>query len=171
MINSQGQVSPMEKQIFNMLVQKVLAHEGGYVNNPLDKGGETNLGISKRFYPKVDIKNLTAAQATEIYYTDYWKRARLDKIAELGDAYTPLVYQLFKAVVNIGQIKAVKLLQKSLGVPADGVLGAATLNAIKNGQNVYLTFTRDLLYFYFSLALADKTQANFLKGLIYRCLS
>jgi lysozyme family protein len=58
---------------FNVAVNLVLAHEGGYVNNPDDPGGETNFGISKRAYPTVDIKNLTREEAIAIYKRDYWK--------------------------------------------------------------------------------------------------
>jgi lysozyme family protein len=50
----------------------VLDHEGGYVNNPSDLGGETKWGISKRAYPNLDIKNLTPQQALDIYTKDYW---------------------------------------------------------------------------------------------------
>lgn len=46
--------------------------EGSYVNDPRDPGGETKYGISKRAYPKVDIKNLTLEQAKKIYHDDYW---------------------------------------------------------------------------------------------------
>ncbi len=48
--------------------------EGGYVNDPHDAGGETNMGISKRSYPDVDIKHLTREDAEEIYYRDFWMR-------------------------------------------------------------------------------------------------
>ena len=41
---------------FNEIIEVVLKHEGGYVNDPNDLGGETNFGITKRFYPNVDIK-------------------------------------------------------------------------------------------------------------------
>ena len=51
---------------------QVLHHEGGYVNDPQDPGGETKFGISKRAYPNVDIKNLSRKQAIKIYYDDYW---------------------------------------------------------------------------------------------------
>jgi len=54
--------------------RSILRHEGGYVNNPNDPGGETKYGISKRSYPNVDIKNLTPEQALEIYHRDFWPR-------------------------------------------------------------------------------------------------
>lgn len=65
---------------FAQAIEFTLSWEGGYVNDPGDAGGETNMGISKRSYPDLDIKNLTVEQAKAIYYADYWlpSRAYLD---------------------------------------------------------------------------------------------
>ena len=51
------------KTTFEEIIEIVLEHEGGYVNDPDDAGGETKYGIAKRWYPDVDIKNLTKEQA------------------------------------------------------------------------------------------------------------
>ena len=51
------------KTQFDEIIDHVLEHEGGYVNDPKDLGGETKYGITKRFYPDVDIKNLTKEDA------------------------------------------------------------------------------------------------------------
>lgn len=60
--------------IFDIAVEKVLVHEGGYTAGlPDDPGGETNHGISKRAYPDLDIKNLSRDEAKVIYLKDYWK--------------------------------------------------------------------------------------------------
>jgi lysozyme family protein len=56
--------------------------EGGYVDDPDDPGGETNMGISKRSYPKQDIKNLTRDRAIEIYYEDFWTAPKIDALPE-----------------------------------------------------------------------------------------
>ena len=40
---------------FDDIIEVVLEHEGGYVNDPDDPGGETNFGIAKRSHPDVDI--------------------------------------------------------------------------------------------------------------------
>lgn len=85
---------------FERAVTFVLAWEGGYINNPVDPGGETNWGISKRSYPNVDIRNLTVAQATEIYRTDYWLRAGCDALT------WPLSLMHFDTAVNCGVGKA-----------------------------------------------------------------
>ena len=52
---------------FSDAVKIVLKHEGGYVDDPVDPGGETKYGISKKAYPFLDIKNLTIKQASDIY--------------------------------------------------------------------------------------------------------
>ena len=55
------------KITFDEIIEVVLHHEGGYVNDPKDPGGETNFGISKRAYPDVDMKTLTKEGAKDIY--------------------------------------------------------------------------------------------------------
>lgn len=56
----------------------VVGIEAGYVNDPLDPGGETKYGISKRAYPNEDIPNLTLDRARELYRRDYWDKANCD---------------------------------------------------------------------------------------------
>ena len=54
--------------------------DGGYVNDPEDPGGETKFGIAKKFNADVDIKNLTRAQAIEIYRAKYWTPAQCESL-------------------------------------------------------------------------------------------
>lgn len=63
-------------------VEKTLRNEGGYVNDPVDPGGETNYGISKRHWPAVDIKNLTKERAIDFYYTDFWLTGLANEIED-----------------------------------------------------------------------------------------
>lgn len=86
---------------FDKAIKVVLAHEGGYVNDPNDLGGETNFGISKRSYPTVDIKNLTREQAVEIYRGDWWERYRYGDIEDLDVAT-----KVFDLAVNMGPVPA-----------------------------------------------------------------
>jgi len=121
-------------QIFANALEFVLAHEGGYVHDPRDPGGETNFGISKRAYPHVDIRALTRERAAEIYHRDYW--------APLGaDMLAPAVsLQLFDCAVNAGVNRAVRLLQGVLNRVAildrplveDGIIGPATVRALRS---------------------------------------
>jgi len=121
-----------ELTTFNEIIEKVLEHEGGYVNDPNDRGGETNFGITKKFYPDVDIKNLTKEQAKHIYHTDYWRRGKCDEIP------SRLRHIYFDMLVNFGKRGAVKVLQRAANaknknkIDVDGGLGPATLKAIQN---------------------------------------
>ena len=117
---------------FNEIIEKVLKHEGGYVNDPKDLGGETKYGITKRFYPNVDIKNLTKEQAKKIYHTYYWRPAKCDSVPpQLRHIY-------FDMCVNFGRSGAVKVLQQAANsknrkkIDVDGGIGPATIKSIQN---------------------------------------
>lgn len=109
---------------FDQVFDRLIDHEGGYVNDPQDPGGETNWGISKRSYPNLDIKNITRDEAKAIYFVDYWKRSGADKYdAAIG-------YQVFDAAVNSGIENSVRFLQRAVDVADDGHVGPITLSAI-----------------------------------------
>lgn len=65
---------------FESVIDGLIRREGGYVNSKNDPGGETRWGISKRYYPHLDIKNLTVEQAKAIYRKDYWGKLGADKL-------------------------------------------------------------------------------------------
>lgn len=113
----------MTDLIWNKAFELVILNEGGYVNDPYDKGGETKYGISKKQYPHVDIPSLTLEQARDIYHKDYWCRYKCDC---LPDA-VGLV--LFDSVVNSNAKRMIKFLQECLGMPADGIIGNQTIGA------------------------------------------
>lgn len=109
---------------FQACIAEVLRHEGGYVNDPQDPGGETNFGISKRSYPDVDIKRLTEDQARAIYRRDYWPKVSGDQLPAGVDL------AMFDYGVNSGPGTAIRDLQRCLGVAVDGVIGPRTLEAV-----------------------------------------
>jgi lysozyme family protein len=111
---------------FDDAFTRVIGHEGGYVNNPRDPGGETKYGISKRQYQHLDIKNLTLSDAKAIYKRDYWGPAGCDAVPE------GVKFDLFDMAVNSGVAQAVRALQKAVGVDVDGILGPNTLAAVVN---------------------------------------
>jgi len=118
-------------ETFNEIIETVLTHEGGYVNDPTDLGGETKYGITKKFYPSVDIKNLTKEQAKKIYHQDYWKPAKCDEVP------LHLRHIYFDMCVNFGRRGAVKVLQRAANstikdkLEVDGGIGSKTLSAIQ----------------------------------------
>lgn len=93
-------------------IKNVLGREGGYANNPADRGGETKYGISKRSYPNLDIANLTREEAAAIYKKDYWDAMNIDQLPpEMREV-------VFDAAVNQGKDFASKALQQSGMDPA-----------------------------------------------------
>ena len=114
---------------FDDIIEVVLEHEGGYVNDPKDPGGETNFGIAKRSHPDVDIKNLTKEGAKEIYKEVYWDGNKVDSLSD------DLKHIYFDMCVNQGRGRAVKILQKAANakgadLKVDGGMGPKTIAAM-----------------------------------------
>ena len=127
-------------QTVTEIATAIVAREGGYVNDPDDPGGATKYGVTLPTMRRLgldltgdgkisaaDVKNLTRAQAVEIFVEHYWRRPR---VSELPDALQPSVFDMY---VNAGA-NAVKVLQRLLAemghdITADGVIGAQTIAA------------------------------------------
>ena len=123
---------PKEKEEmskFDDIIEVVLEHEGGYVNDPKDPGGETNFGIAKRSHPDVDIKNLTREGAKEIYKEVQWDKNKVESLPE------ELWHIYFDMCVNQGKSRAVKIIQRAVNgkggsLTVDGGMGPMTIAAI-----------------------------------------
>ena len=114
---------------FDDIIEVVLEHEGGYVNDPDDPGGETNFGVAKRSHPDVDIANLTIEGAKEIYKEHYWDANKVESLSE------ELRHIYFDMCVNQGRGRAVKILQqtanaKGADLKVDGGMGPMTIAAM-----------------------------------------
>ena len=107
--------------IVHKWLDRVFGHEGGYVNNPRDPGGETKWGISKKSYPWLDIKNLKKEEAANIYIQDFLAPIKYERY------HDGIGYQLFDFAVNSGPDRAIKKLQEAIGVTADGIVGKNTI--------------------------------------------
>lgn len=111
----------------------ILVHEGGYVNHPDDPGGATNMGVTQRIYdgwrarngkPKRSVRNITKTEVIAIYKDQYWDKVWGDRLP------SGLDYSLYDFAVNSGPSRAIKFIQRLVGVKEDGVMGNATLGAI-----------------------------------------
>jgi len=132
---------PDENARFTASLKIVLAHEGGYADNPADPGGATNMGITRKTLarwravspwwnlPKSAVRDLGMDEAGRIYRASFWDRIKADTLP------SGLDLALFDYAVNSGPDRAVKSLQRTLGVVADGQVGPLTLRAIA-GRNV-----------------------------------
>lgn len=132
---------------FDTAIARLLGNEGGYSNNPADPGGETQWGISKRSYPKLNIKGLTRAQAIELYHRDFWSAIDGDNIPFC------VGFQLLDFAVNSGTSTALRILQRAVGVADDGHIGLVTRAAIKAKQphDLVMLFLAERLLFMTSL--------------------
>lgn len=147
-------------QIFNRLI----GHEGGYVNDPRDPGGETNWGITKRTAQangyQGSMRAMTREQAYKIYYSAFWLRYQCDKMPDA------VAFQFFDAAVNHGLGNASRMLQRAVNVADDGIIGNMTIAAIKKMaiSDVIMRFNAERLEFYCKLS----TFATFGKGWVRR---
>jgi lysozyme family protein len=110
----------------------LLEHEGGYVNNVHDKGGMTNLGVTKRVYDKwigresteQEMRDLTPDDVAPIYKKNYWNRVKGDSLP------SGLDWACFDWAVNSGSGRPAKAVQRAVGATQDGAIGNQTLGLI-----------------------------------------
>lgn len=137
---------------FDEAFDRLISSEGGYVNHPSDPGGETKFGISKRSYPRVDIKNLTRDEAKQIYRADFWIRGQMDQYDGA------IAFQVFDAAVNHGMGNAIRMLQRAAGVADDGHVGPVTVAAVKSKPvtDMLMLFIAYRIRFWTKLSTWDK---------------
>ncbi|TPN11740.1 glycoside hydrolase family 108 protein [Mesorhizobium sp. B2-1-2] len=123
-------------------LDKLLVHEGGYVNHPSDPGGPTNKGVTQRVYDAYrkgkgqrarSVKSITMDEVYEIYDRQYWDAVKGDQLPDGVD------YVVLDGAVNSGVRQSVMWLQRALGAAykgrIDGSMGFSTLEALKTVNN------------------------------------
>lgn len=159
--------------MFDKAFDRVIGHEGGFQDQPTDRGnwtsgvinkGElkgTKFGISAASYPTLDIKNLTVEQAKAIYKRDFWDKLGMER-------FNPAMqYQLFDAAINHGWGNTSKILQRAVGVKDDGIIGPATLAKVAAMElnDLLLNFVASRMDFF----LAVPTFTTYGRGWMARC--
>ena len=149
---------------FEIAVAITLQHEGGYVNDPADPGGATNMGITQRDLPDTPIQNLTVAQAVAYYSNTYWKGLYSSLTSQ------QLANKLFDWGVLFGVGTAVKVLQGVLGIKQDGLFGPASLAAVNATDGVMLLeeYKNSMLIHASRVVAANPTLTKFLAGWVRR---
>ncbi|WP_417795909.1 glycoside hydrolase family 108 protein [Terasakiella pusilla] len=124
------------------VINHILKIEGGYVNDPDDRGGETKFGITKKVARAWgytgQMKDLSRQTAFAIYETNFWDHLCLDAIATLSHKTAA---EIADTAVNMGQVRAVLFLQRALNalnnratlyadIATDGQMGPQTLAAL-----------------------------------------
>lgn len=136
---------------FKKAFDKIIISEGGYVNDPHDNGGETFMGIARKFNPNNKLwyyvdeekkkKSCGNKALTErlkanpeavkcvyhTYYRLYWLPLRLDEITN-----DKLQYQMFDDAVNRGIVAAIRAVQHVVGMTVTGRMSDELIYNINN---------------------------------------
>ena len=155
------------------IISAILRREGGYVDHPADRGGPTKYGITLktleswrgRKLTAQDVRDLTIEEARRIYRLRFIVGPGLHRVSD-GRLRALLV----DAAVNHGPKRAVQLLQRVLGVTADGILGPRTLAALRrlDARRAYLGVCAERVRLYGRLIARDSSQAVFARGWLNR---
>jgi len=167
---------------FEEIIEVVLAHEGGFVDDPDDRGGATNWGVTQAVwedfledeFTSEDVKGFTREQAIELYKEEFWIPSQSEKLPEeIREVY-------FDMCVNHGQRNAVKILQSAVNakggnIEVDGGIGPNTIKASSVLKLWELQVERS--GFYWNLVFVGSfygkrnNQAKFIRGWIRRCFN
>lgn len=171
---------------FTIAFQLMIAHEGGYVNDPDDPGGETYKGVARKIHSKwngwttVDmLKRQTSFPAnldkdpdlqeaiTDFYRVTFWDKMKGDQIADQAVANS-----IFDFGVNAGMGTSASLAQLVIGAKTDGVIGPksiAELNAF-NSEHFLAAFTVAKIARYVSIVKKRPTSRKYFYGWVLRAL-
>jgi lysozyme family protein len=158
---------------FAECLNHVLKFEGGYSDNPLDRGGATNRGITQATFdewrvsnglPRSPVVGISGQEINAIYRNRYWKPVCAEQLP------APLDLCVFDAAVQHGPYRAAKWLQRvSLSIP-DGIVGPKTLEGVlavcdAHGVDQVVEEYMDIRrHFYAEIIAKDATQKTFERG-------
>jgi lysozyme family protein len=161
------------------LIAEVIAREGGYSDHRTDRGGPTNMGITRDVARDNgyfgEMKALPRSFAESLYRRLYWDQPGFPFVAEIS---WPVAAELFDIAVKMGPATATGFLQRTLNalnrnqqdypdLKLDRQIGARTLGALQRfsalrgpgGDKVMLKATEALQGERY-IALAESRSAN-----------
>lgn len=168
----------------DLMVERILSHEGGFINHPDDGGGPTNFGITQATYSHwlgrqasiADVQNMSVETAKEIYLSQYYFAPRINGF----DA--DIQPQVFDCAVHHGPRQAIKFVQTVVNladfgpIAVDGVNGPKTMVATQRAyaamQAYFINAIADeRIYFFKQIVHHNPSQAVFLNGWLARAES
>lgn len=161
---------------FDIAFKVIIGHEGGYVNDPLDRGGETYAGITRKNYPKWEGWALIDARkpeedeiyedmkpmVKEFYRTNYWSR--------IGEITSQVIATFtFDWKINSGN-KSIRALQSAVGTTPDGKLGSVTIAAANacNESELLAKLKAARIAFYHGIVERRPSQKKYINGWVNR---
>lgn len=161
-----------------ILAPFILSYEGGFVNDPLDRGGATNMGVTISTWKRVgydkdgdgdidvdDLRRLTREDVVErVLRPHYWNRWQANLIVSQSIANT-LVDWVWASGIN-----GIKIPQRLLGVTADGIVGPKTLQALnsRDSRKFFEQIQSERRAFVENIVKRDPSQRRFLGGWLRR---
>lgn len=144
---------------FDSAFQKIIAIEGGYVNDPDDEGGETYKGIARKFWAQwegwliideckkkpnfpftLEVSENLQVLVKSFYKVNFWDKVLGDYIIDQNVAFN-----LFDFAVNAGVEFTIKVVQKTIGAKVDGIFGKISLGLLNE-------YDKELFFAKFDLA-------------------
>jgi len=163
---------------FDYAFEQTLCLEGGYSDDPVDRGGRTNWGITEATLKDAylrglvstrDVASLSKEEARRIYKADYWDALKLDSV--LSPA---IAAEIFDTTVNMGRSAAVKILQEALNylgesLAMDSVMGMKTLGALnkwssKDERALFVCLNGFQFIRYVGIVEMNASQKRFARG-------
>ena len=159
---------------FESAFQRVMKEEGFFLtNDPIDKGGQTYCGISRKFHPRwvgwadIDRGETPATNLVRGFYRSiFW-----EPMGGLHINSQPVAEALFSQFVNMGA-NGIKLAQQCVGVIPDGIVGRKTLSAINamDEERFLMRYALANIKRYHAIGMKDKTQRKYWPGWFSRAL-
>jgi lysozyme family protein len=129
---------------FDNALRHILQHEGGYVSDPADPGGETYKGVARKMnsawkgWVEIDMAkgkpgfpaNLETNTKLQEMIRDFYKVNYWDKICGTDIENENVALSIFDFAVNAGVSTSASLAQKAVDVKPDGVIGPVSVKAI-----------------------------------------
>jgi lysozyme family protein len=153
-------------------VRRTLQHEGGTVNDPVDRGGRTRQGITEKTlsaYNQITGHNITLEtmdhwDVLAVYHLLYWRRGHIYEMPKWAQSF------MFDWMVHSGPWRAVKLMQQAIGEKDDGIIGPKTLAGLTRSEQVHGTrgsvnrLAIRRMRHLCGIVQRDSTQSRFIKG-------
>lgn len=159
------------------LTPKILQWEGKFVDDPDDKGGATNMGVTLSTWKQVgydkdgdgdidrdDIKLLSIADVTKVLKKFYWDRWKADYIQNQS------VANILVDWVWCSGKWGIVIPQRLLGLPDDGIVGPNTIAAVNNQNpaDFHTKVYNARVAFIKNIIKNDPSQKKFEKGWMNR---
>lgn len=153
------------------LTPLILKWEGGYVDDPLDRGRCTNMGVTIATYRNLIKSNATCKDVAAMNQNDFEKVLRIFwNRWKANDIKNQSVANILVDWVWGSGVWGIRIPQRILGVKEDGVVGIKTLTALNNVDQLefFNKVVEERKAFLHNIVIRDPEQRRFINGWLNR---